>query len=132
MTSFNGVRARYSLQNLRNYLEDLLSSDLGVFASTNTPAIWVEPPFMTERSTVTGVAVIISRHEKNLDQQHVRSAPQAFQTFDWEVVIRAYDKSATGLVPYDSAITKCDRHFLILEKSCLTLPKMCFLRSGIC
>ena len=111
MTSFNGVRARDSLLALRQYLETLLSADLGVFASTSTPSIWVEPPFMQERSSVNGVAVIVSRHEQNLSQLHSATTPQVLQQFDWEVVLRAYDKSATGLVAYDRAIAKMRQAF---------------------
>ena len=132
MTSFNGVRARDSIENLRQYLETLLQADLGVFISTNTPAVWIEPPFMKERSSINGVAVIVSRHEKNLSQTHVVSVPQAIQQFDWEVVIRAYDKSATGLVAYDSAITKMRQAFsqfreIMLDSSEDVFPQVRYL-----
>ncbi|EKU98037.1 hypothetical protein Lepto7375DRAFT_7296 [Leptolyngbya sp. PCC 7375] len=132
MTSFNGVRARDSLLALRNYLETLLSADLGVFTSTSTPAIWVEPPFMTERASIEGVGVIVSRHEKNLSQQHVASIPQGIQQFDWEVVIRAYDKSAMGLVAYDRAIAKMRQAFsqfreIMLDSSEDVFPQVRYL-----
>lgn len=132
MTSFNGVRARDSLLALRQYLETLLSADLGVFASTSTPAIWVEPPFMQERSSVNGVAVIVSRHEKNLSQAHSATTPQGLQQFDWEVVIRAYDKSATGLVAYDRAIAKMRQAFsqvreIMLDSSEDVFPQVRYL-----
>ena len=132
MTSFNGVQARSSVLDLRQYLETLLADELGVLASTNTPAVWVEPPFMTERASVNGVALIFSRHEKNLSQQHVVSAPQAIQQFDWEVVIRAYDKSAEGLVLYDRAIAKMRQAFsqfreIMLDTSEDVFPQVRYL-----
>ena len=132
MTSFNGVQARDSVLDLRQYLETLLADELGVITSTNTPAVWVEPPFMTERTATNGVALIFARHEKNLSQQHVVSAPQATQQFDWEVVIRAYDKSAQGLVPYDRAIAKMRQAFsqfreIMLDSSEDVFPQVRYL-----
>lgn len=128
----NPVTARDDLLNLQGYLSTLLADDLGTFSSTNTPAIWVEPPFMAERQTITGVACIIARHEQNLSQLPVYSVPQACQRFDWKVVIRAYDVSATGLLAYDSAITKMRQAFsqfreIMLDTSEDVLPQVRYL-----
>lgn len=128
----NPVTARDSLLNLRTYLAQLLADDLGTFSSTSTPAIWVEPPFMEERQTISGVACIVARHEKRLSQQHVVSVPQSIQQFDWEVVIRAYDRSAEGLVPYDRAIAKMRQAFsqfreIMLDTSEDVLPQVRYL-----
>ena len=132
MTSFNGVRARDSILDLRQYLETILADELGTNTSTNTPAVWVEPPFMEDRSAIEGVALILPRHEKGLSQEHVVSAPQATQQFYWEVVIRAYDKSAEGLVPYDRAISKMRQAFsqfreIMLDSSEDVLPQVRYL-----
>ena len=132
MTSFNGVRARDSILNLRQYLETLLVDELGVNTLTNTPAVWVEPPFMEDRSAIEGVALIFARHEKGLSQKHVVSASQATQQFYWEVVIRAYDKSAEGLVFYDRAIAKMRQAFsqfreIMLDSSEDVLPQVRYL-----
>ena len=128
----NPVTARCSLINLRNYLARLLADDLGTFSSTGTPAIWVEPPFLAERQTISGVACIIARHEQNLSQSHVVSIPQSTQRFDWKVVIRAYDKSATGLAAFDRAITKMRQAFsqfreIMLDTSENVLPQVRYL-----
>lgn len=128
----NSVTARESLLNLQGYLSTVLEDDLGTFSSTNTPAIWVEPPFMKERQTISGVACIIARHEQNLSQSPAYSVPQAWQRFDWKVVIRAYDVSADGLRSYDSAITKMRRAFsqfqeIMLDTSEDVLPQVRYL-----
>ena len=132
MHNLNPRTARESLLNLRTYLAQLLSDDLGTFSSTGTPAIWVEPPFMKERQTISGVACIVARHEKNLRQEHVVSVPQSTQQFHWEVVIRAYDKSAEGLIPYDRAISKMRQAFsqmreIMLESTEDVLPQVRYL-----
>lgn len=126
MTSFNGINARDSILDLRTYLSDVLKNELGVFASTNTPAIWVEPPFMSERSTVTGVAVIISRYESNLSQSNFAVSPQSLQNFDWEVVIRAYDKSSAGLIDFDRAIANMRKAFSQFREIMLTTSENIF------
>ena len=128
----NPVIARDSLLNLQRYLAQLLAEDLGIFSSTGTPAIWVEPPFMAERQTISGVACIIARHEQNLSQSPVVSVPQSIQRFDWKVVIRAYDRSAEGLIPYDRAITKMRQAFsqmreIMLDTSEDVLPQVRYL-----
>ena len=128
----NPVIARDSLLNLQRYLAQLLAEDLGIFSSTGTPAIWVEPPFMAERQTISGVACIIARHEQNLSQSNVVSVPQSLQRFDRKVVIRAYDRSAEGLIPYDRAITKMRQAFsqmreIMLDTSEDVLPQVRYL-----
>ncbi len=128
----NAVLARDNRLALRSFLEALLAEDLGTFSSTGLPAIWVEPPFLAERQTISGVACIIARHEKRLSQQHVVSAPQAIQRFDWEVVIRAYDRSAEGIIPYDRAIAKMRQAFsqfreIMLDTSEDVLPQVRYL-----
>lgn len=128
----NPVTARESLINLRNYLAQLLADDLGIFSSTGSPAIWVEPPFLAERQTISGVACIIARHEQNLSQSPVYSVPQSCQRFDWKVVIRAYDRSAEGLIPYDRAIAKMRQAFsqmreIMLDTSEDVFPQVRYL-----
>ncbi|MFG6101197.1 hypothetical protein U2F10_03015 [Leptothoe sp. EHU-05/26/07-4] len=128
----NPITARDSLLNLQKYLAQLLAEDLGTFSSTGTPAIWVEPPFLAERQTISGVACIIARHEQNLSQSPIYSVPQSSQRFDWKVVIRAYDRSAEGLVPYDRAIAKMRQAFsqfreIMLETSENVLPQVRYL-----
>lgn len=128
----NPRTARESLINLRTFLAQLLAEDLGTFSSSSTPAVWVEPPFLTERQTISGVACIIARHEKNLSQKHVVSVPQSTQRFEWEVVIRAYDRSAEGLIPYDRAIAKMRQAFsqfreIMLDTSEDVLPQVRYL-----
>ncbi|MEM8610404.1 MAG: hypothetical protein AAGF93_00185 [Cyanobacteria bacterium P01_H01_bin.105] len=126
------ILARDSVLALRNYLADLLAPDLGIFSSTGSPAIWVEPPFLAERQTISGVACIIARHEQNLSQSPVYSVPQSCQRFDWKVVIRAYDRSAEGLIPYDRAIAKMRQAFsqmreIMLDTSEDVLPQVRYL-----
>lgn len=105
------VQARDNFRALRDYIAEKLTNELGSFATNGYPAIWVEPPSLKEGERVTGVGVIISRFEQNLRQSHVVSARQSTQNFDWEVVIRAYDRSHEGLVPYSTAIAKMRQMF---------------------
>ena len=100
------VDARQSVLKLRQYLEENLTDYVGTIATTNTPAVWVEPPFLTEHETINGVAIVISRYKQNFTQGYAGFSYQSFQEFDWQFIVRAYDLSENGLRLYDSALAK--------------------------
>lgn len=100
----SNVDARQSVLKLRQYLEGNLTDYVGTITTTNTPAIWVEPPFLTEHESINGVAIIISRYQQNFSQKFAGFTYQSFQEFDWQFIIRAYDLSENGLRLYDSAL----------------------------
>lgn len=103
--------ARNSVLELQKYLAQLLSNELGTFSVTGQPSIWTEPPYIDGPLKISGLAVIICRYEQMRSQEACMSAPQAIQRFDWKVVLRSYDKSATGMSLLDSAVKKMRQSF---------------------
>lgn len=105
----SSIKARGSVSTLFTYLSDLLSDQLGTFQLTGEPAIWVEPPYLTEKANPTGLAVIINRFKQFRGS---RSAGiSAMQVFDWRVVLRTYDTSEAGISNMEAAIEKMEQSF---------------------
>ncbi len=97
------------LKELVNTLKTLLKDELGTF-SNGLPAIWVEPPGIPQDLSCNGLQVVIQRFKNPLQTLNLVNN-QAFENFDWVIIITLYDRSLEQVDKLESAILKIRQQF---------------------
>lgn len=97
------------LKALVSSLKTILKDQLGTY-SNGQPAIWVEPPKISENLTCKGLEVVIQRYQNPLRTLNLINN-QGFENFDWIITLTLYNNDPKSIVILDTAVDLIRRNY---------------------